>query len=777
MKHTLLILLTGTLLSCVSAPAQDKDAKPTGPPETPKAASGEPFPDLKKLDATTSGEDTTDAKSTVSGGGLSGGGGGFSMPPNMSGFGGGFGGGGSFSNRSLRRMVSAQNIIISWPKENDELRGFSLSKGTWTNLKVPPQAGIMPVISSNVAAVKITNGMAAFSGERQNWAVLPLPKGSKALPVLSDNLVTVYEGDHIYTFAANSGRWTSPTDLTLAETSKTLPALPRNLDPLDLDVELKRLNLSLMRSGNTQTVSGTVADIAKLEEFLAKNDGSAGPSSRNKPTSGGFSTSESTGNSQFTFPSTGTPLPPPGTERISGFHSTQKGQDFGTSSPMGLATRRGHASFPAPDAGPGVMGPGPFGTSDLKNQPRFSLPKSISTGRPSSPTLPGLFHTNSSAAKAEQASLKLAEILRNKQQKKELSTAERSELRELVTSALDQRLKAQQKSIQDLRKKLEAVEGKMKNKLENKEKMIDRRVDELLNPDLDWNSVSAKAAPLHFTTRGFGEVKGTNHFRSGPVHTSNLGAQNSNLNGFFSHGGKETLDSFGAPSDKTPEARKDSPAFPSNQLNDFSDMEKLSSQLPNELDGKAEQLESATQKLRTRAQSMSKLITTYRGQLSKEQQVQQKMVNSLADEGDTIDREAVSVSQERTLKKIDLLKKAVDEQEVQLKNTMHDWNRLWNQIKTAADSQTSRVEIATMIADRCRKDADRQSSLAERGLVPMSAVESARIKKKLADLQLKTHQDTLAQFRQILSDRPELNPASLGKGDMTESSSGTAEQE
>ncbi|HSG70124.1 MAG TPA: hypothetical protein VLA12_06895, partial [Planctomycetaceae bacterium] len=102
--------------------------------------------------------------------------------------------------------------MISWSKENDELRGFSQKSGEWANLKIVKQDSLVPVVGTDVAAVRVGDAMAAYSGTTGTWDVLKLSAGSKALAVVSTNVVQTTDNDYLYTFAAAKGRWTSPND-------------------------------------------------------------------------------------------------------------------------------------------------------------------------------------------------------------------------------------------------------------------------------------------------------------------------------------------------------------------------------------------------------------------------------------------------------------------------------------------------------------------------------------------------------------------------------------
>ncbi|APZ91496.1 hypothetical protein [Fuerstiella marisgermanici] len=133
--------------------------------------------------------------------------------------GGGRGGFGSdmtyYELQQARRELQTSELIISWSAENDELRGFSVKLGTWSNLSVPKQKKVVPVVAGDVAAVRIGDEMAGYSARNGKWDVLTLSQNSMAVPVVRPGLVQVRDGELSYTFAASTGRWTSPTDDSL----------------------------------------------------------------------------------------------------------------------------------------------------------------------------------------------------------------------------------------------------------------------------------------------------------------------------------------------------------------------------------------------------------------------------------------------------------------------------------------------------------------------------------------------------------------------------------
>ena len=107
------------------------------------------------------------------------------------------------------RIAWGSGLAVAWSENHDELYGFSLTSGKWATLKIEPQDEIRPSLGTDVAAVQIGNRIAAFSAVTTTWDAVD---AGAALPAVAQGYATFRNGDHIYTFAASLGKWTSPTD-------------------------------------------------------------------------------------------------------------------------------------------------------------------------------------------------------------------------------------------------------------------------------------------------------------------------------------------------------------------------------------------------------------------------------------------------------------------------------------------------------------------------------------------------------------------------------------
>ena len=59
---------------------------------------------------------------------------------------------------------------------------------------------------------------------------------------------------------------------------------------------------------------------------------------------------------------------------------------------------------------------------------------------------------------------------------------------------MEQRLEQQQKQVHSLKTKLKLIEESLRGKQQHKDRIIERRVEELLDPDIDWNSLQPGTA-------------------------------------------------------------------------------------------------------------------------------------------------------------------------------------------------------------------------------------------------------------------------------------------
>lgn len=151
-----------------------------------------------------------------------------------------------------KREVASETIQIKWSKGKDELCGCSKKLGTWETLPLDtPQKTIRPWVGKTMAGVAVRDHqdhylIAAFSAETGGWDVVDLghlTNASTALNWMTRDVPTasINTKEHRYTYSANTGRWTSPTDTTLQPAEETMKLEFQSSRKADYSSKVSRL--------------------------------------------------------------------------------------------------------------------------------------------------------------------------------------------------------------------------------------------------------------------------------------------------------------------------------------------------------------------------------------------------------------------------------------------------------------------------------------------------------------------------------------------------------
>ncbi|GAB5440784.1 MAG: hypothetical protein Fues2KO_11330 [Fuerstiella sp.] len=108
--------------------------------------------------------------------------------------------------------ANSDQLILSWPADNSQLRAFSFKHSLWSTLDIEPTESLKPVVVDDVAVVRIGDEVAAFSAVTGQWKRLKLRPESDPKISAKGQVAFVVDADHIYTFSATNGNWSSPTD-------------------------------------------------------------------------------------------------------------------------------------------------------------------------------------------------------------------------------------------------------------------------------------------------------------------------------------------------------------------------------------------------------------------------------------------------------------------------------------------------------------------------------------------------------------------------------------
>ena len=350
-------------------------------------------------------------------------------PFGFGGGGGGFGGGigGQFDVSGMSntgRYVQGNNVIVTWSEERDSVSGFSQEMGKWTRLTIERQDRVIPVVGGSVAAVQAGKICHAYSGKKGRWDTLELPEGYQAVPIVHEDMVMIRTKDHIYTFTASTGLWSSPSDPQYEQLAKEFKT--QHVHGLYI-MELLQKRLEDGHLSEFQAMGSN----NRIEVRARRKDMDK-------------------------------------IEELIRESDTQEVAQAGSSSRSG---RRPSTSSQLSDPfGQGVAGPGP-GTriSSLPPEAGNRISNSSIKAR---------------VREADERSLAIANQLRGSAEK---SDSELKELREAVEAAFDTRLEIQLKEVQRMQQKVSELQAALSKRQQIRQQVIDRRVDELLNPDIDWS--------------------------------------------------------------------------------------------------------------------------------------------------------------------------------------------------------------------------------------------------------------------------------------------------
>jgi hypothetical protein len=108
--------------------------------------------------------------------------------------------------------IAGKEVIVTWSEPKDVVWAFSKKLGKWTKQEFDPPATGMPIVGDSVVVWQVGSNYYAFSGESGRWDVLRLKSGRSPKFSLQDYYAIVNDGEEGFIFANSSGRWSSPKD-------------------------------------------------------------------------------------------------------------------------------------------------------------------------------------------------------------------------------------------------------------------------------------------------------------------------------------------------------------------------------------------------------------------------------------------------------------------------------------------------------------------------------------------------------------------------------------
>ena len=362
---------------------------------------------------------------------------------------------------TLDRPVTAEGITVSWSDDHTELHGFSQTTGKWSILSITPQSIIEPAIMGDIAVVQLENALAAFSGKTGHWDLLDLPMLKKDAWQLSAHGLRVTGLPGNYVFSAVAGQWTSPSDPEFRPGELRVKVAPE---------DAARIANRVM--GADDLPSGVEVDLTSDHgELILKAD-------QKRKLKRVFVSEEFAGSEAFDALKLADHEAPDGQSLEMREFVFPKGRQHEFverfNAAVLLKNAEGLSVIPHDDRLQ------VFGTHEqLLSVADQVLELTQTTGDRIAPV-----------GAEEKKPLELAGRLRAVEA---VSDVQRAELRKLVADALEVRLTKQKLQVEQLTAKLKKVENAWNRRQQARERIIDRRVEELLDPAVDWETIVASA--------------------------------------------------------------------------------------------------------------------------------------------------------------------------------------------------------------------------------------------------------------------------------------------
>lgn len=638
------------------------------------------------------------------------------------------------ANNNSARVVSSGRIMISWSRENDELRGFSVQSGEWTKLKIKKLKAVVPIVGGHVAAVRVSDSVAAYSGKTGTWDLLKLRPESAAVPTVSDEVVQVSDGEELYTFAASKGQWTSPTDpnflprTTVYVVRHILPEVAKQriestfkgkdfktavgekgvivLAATSIHDGIASLLKEIDQPGNTDPFQQPSASTARPAAPLVRRPAAA--LSNPNPIVGGtlvYRQSTADGNREVrefrvrhmkaieALMRLETELQNAG---VWGFNVKQdRFEIVGTKEQLNRIAER-LKEVDTADGGNNPFGTGRTGSVFFKrveSTPRFTEQGQPARSPGSNPAvigLPGVVRgTISSQSAEEKKSLQLAQQLRSAGT---ASDEQKKELQDLVTQALNKRLWLQEQQVAQLKEKLEKVEKALTQRQQSKDRIIERRVEELLDPDVDWEVISRPTGSRPSAIR----VSATPIGIPGPAYV-----------------------------------QAGQPTAPS--LNSGTSRSKQETRQPQPMN--------------------TPVVSAVSGAVSS-----QHFVNDLIQRRRAVEKgrqkveEAVASAQKKA---------SIQSYQQELKNLMAEWKLSWNQYLSYLRVQEFKVEEKKNLVSFADTKHQTVKKQVERGINSKIDLSQAEAEVRQSEIRLRQAEEQLSMVKSIAKDSPHLNPESM----------------
>ncbi|MEZ6133025.1 MAG: hypothetical protein R3C59_30505 [Planctomycetaceae bacterium] len=296
----------------------------------------------------------------------------------------------------------------------------------------------------------------------------------------------------------------------------------------------------------------------------------------------------------------------------------------------------------------------------------------------------------------EQRALELARTLRDAGQP---TDEQKAQLQKLVTQSLEARLQQLATQVQQLTEKLEKVRSALEQRQQNKDRIIQRRVEELLDPSVDWETLTStpNRTPPAATPIG---LPGTPHLPYGAsVRKANDAISRSSNPDQFSPGG-----TFDVPSE-------------------------------------AENIPELTE-LKPRAELFEELKKAYRRADLTRESMRKSQAATKSDSEDN------APQAEQEVKRL----------QSTLNEAMTDWKQVWRDYESGIRVLEIDVEEAKTRVANDLEQCERMRRLAAKAAVAANEVQEREATLALSQLGRRRAEERLALYKSIIEDAPHLDP-------------------
>ena len=289
-------------------------------------------------------------------------------------------------------------------------------------------------------------------------------------------------------------------------------------------------------------------------------------------------------------------------------------------------------------------------------------------------------------------------------------TATADGLTESVQKLFDLRHQLQSAEVERMRLKLQTIEANLAVRLQNRDRIVRRRVEELLDPNgtaTGWNSMLVQATP-----RGdYGmPTPGTPIGLPGPPMLS--GTDGTNLN---------------------------SGGLQSRQVQNINSPVKWKE--PNEVVSELRMYDSM---LETRVKEQERLTS--------DMAIWSRPLDHFKE-----DRYR-GLTEEMRVREVGRHKNNLSRNEKTLTEQLADWNRAWSSYQTQLRMLKLDVDEATLAMESVQKNHDYHMKLVERGIATGVEVDESRIQSAIARIQVQRAKELLRLYEEIGKTEPHLNP-------------------